>query len=58
MRYLLTALVMIFTVIFAIFGIPILIGLHLYQIVCMIIAAIKANEGVPFRYPLTLRLIK
>jgi uncharacterized Tic20 family protein len=54
----LAALVMCFTVIFAIVGIPILIGLHLYQIVCMIIAAIKANDGVAFRYPLTLRLIK
>jgi uncharacterized Tic20 family protein len=54
----LVALIMVFTVILAIIGIPVLIGLHLFQIICMIIAAIKANEGVAFRYPLTLRLIK
>ena len=52
------AVVMCFTVILAVIGIPILIGLHVYQIVCMIIAAIKANDGVAFRYPLTLRLVK
>jgi uncharacterized Tic20 family protein len=52
------AVLMCFTVILAVVGIPILIGLHLYQIICMIIAAIKANDGVAFRYPLTLRLIK
>ena len=51
------AIIMCFTVILAVIGIPILIALGLYQIVCMIIAAIKANEGVLYRYPLTLRLI-
>jgi uncharacterized Tic20 family protein len=51
------AVIMCFTVILAIIGIPILIVLHLYQIVCMIVAAIKANDGVAFRYPLTLRLV-
>ena len=29
-----------------------------FQIVCMIIAAIKASDGIAFRYPLTLRLVK
>jgi uncharacterized Tic20 family protein len=52
------AVVMCFTVILAVIGVPILIGLHLYQIICMIVAAIKASDGVAFRYPLTLRLIK
>lgn len=56
--YALGAVLLCFTVILAIIGIPILIGLHVFQIVCMIIAAIKANDGVAFRYPLTLRLIK
>lgn len=54
----LAAIAMCFTVILAVIGVPILISLHLYQVVCMIIAAIKANEGVTYRYPLTLRLIK
>jgi uncharacterized Tic20 family protein len=39
-------------------GIPVLLGLHLYQVVCMIIGAVKANDGVAFRYPLTIRLVK
>ncbi len=52
------AVLMCFTVILALVGIPILIGLHLYQVVCIVIAAIKANDGVAFRYPLTLRLVK
>lgn len=52
------AILMCFTVILAVIGVPILIGLHLYQVVCIIIAAIKANEGVMYRYPLTLRLVK
>ena len=54
----LAALVMCFTVVLAIVGIPILVCLHIYQIVFMIIAAIKASDGVAYRYPLTLRLIK
>src|SRR5437899_8693183 len=43
---------------FVLIGIPLLIGLHVFQIVCIIIAAIKAGDGVAFRYPLNLRLIK
>jgi uncharacterized protein len=39
-------------------GIPAIIVLGLTQIVCMIIAAIKADEGVLYRYPLTIRFIK
>lgn len=56
--YALAAVVLCITVIFAIIGIPVLIGLHIFQIVCMIIGAIKANDGIAFRYPLNLRLIK
>ena len=56
--YAIGAVLLCFTVILAIIGIPVLIGLHVFQIVCIIIAAIKANDGVAFRYPLTLRLIK
>ena len=56
--YAIGAVILCFTVILAIIGIPILIGLHLFQIICIVIAAIKANDGVAFRYPLSLRLIK
>ncbi len=39
-------------------GIPALIVLGLTQIICMIIAAVKADEGILYRYPLTIRFIK
>jgi uncharacterized Tic20 family protein len=52
------AVILCFTVIFMVIGIPVLFILHAFQIVCMIIAAIKANDGIAFRYPLNLRLIK
>src|SRR4030095_4613838 len=39
-------------------GIPLLIVLPIFGLIMIIIAAIKANEGVPYRYPLTIRLIK
>jgi len=37
--------------------IPVLIAISLGSIVLAVIAGIKANEGVAYRYPLTLRLI-
>ena len=37
--------------------IPVLIVISLGSIVLAVIAGIKANEGVAYRYPLTLRLI-
>lgn len=39
-------------------GIPLLVILAIYQIVVLIIATIKANEGVRYRYPYAIRLIK
>lgn len=32
--------------------------IYVFAIVMVIVAAIKANNGVPYRYPLTLRFIK
>lgn len=49
---------LIFTFVFACIGFPLLIALGIYEMVVAIIAGVKANEGVPFRYPLTIRLIK
>ncbi len=34
-----------------------IIGLAVFQIVCTILAAIKASEGGFYRYPLTIRLV-
>jgi len=56
--YYLAALAMCFTVILAVIGLPILLGLHLYQFICMIFAAIKASDGIHFRYPATIRFIQ
>lgn len=39
-------------------GIPLLIAIVVVDIIFVIIAAIKANEGQPYRYPFALRLIK
>ncbi len=43
---------------FALIGIPLLMFFGTFNLVCILIGAIKANEGKPWRYPLTLRLIK
>ena len=39
-------------------GIPIVIGLIIFSFIITIIAAISANDGKSYRYPLNLRLIK
>ncbi len=39
-------------------GIPLLITLAVLNLVLVIIASIKANDGEPYRYPLTIRFIK
>jgi uncharacterized protein len=39
-------------------GFVIIPAVHVYSIVCVIIAAIKANQGEMFRYPFIFRLIK
>ena len=39
-------------------GIPIVIGLIIFCFIITIIAAISANDGKTYRYPMNLRLIK
>ena len=39
-------------------GIPIVIGLIIFSFIITIIAAISANDGKVYRYPMNLRLIK
>jgi len=41
-----------------IIGIPLVLGVMVFGIVMTIIAAIKANGGEYYRYPLTMRLVK
>jgi hypothetical protein len=39
-------------------GFFLLAALHIFQVVCIILGALKASDGRPFRYPLNLRLVK
>jgi uncharacterized Tic20 family protein len=43
--------------IFVIIGIPLMIALAIFDIIVIIMATIKANEGVQYRYPLSIRFI-
>lgn len=43
---------------FVFIGFLVLPALYVLNIVFTIIAAIKANEGVPYRYPLTIRFVQ
>lgn len=43
--------------IFILVGFVLLPAVWLFDVILTIIAAVKANEGVAFRYPLTLRLV-
>jgi uncharacterized Tic20 family protein len=43
--------------VFVVIGIPLLVVLGLYHVIITIIGAIKAYDGVAYRYPLTLRLL-
>jgi uncharacterized Tic20 family protein len=51
--YILASIVLIFIVI----GIPLLILLGLFSLIVIVIAAIKANEGEKYRYPITIRFL-
>ena len=51
--YIIASIILIFLVI----GIPLLIILGIFSLIVVIIAAIKANEGEKYRYPLTIRFL-
>lgn len=42
---------------FLLIGIPLLVGLGLFDLIVTVIAAIKANDGVKYRYPLNIRFV-
>jgi uncharacterized Tic20 family protein len=44
--------------IFLVIGVPLLFALSIFDLVFMIIGAVKASEGVAYRYPINLRLVK
>ena len=43
---------------FLVVGIPLLIAVGLTGLVCSIVAAIKASEGVLYQYPVTIRFVR
>jgi len=47
-----------YILVFVLVGVLLLIGLGLFWIVVVIMAAVRANEGKPYRYPLNIRFIK
>ncbi|MEO5958713.1 MAG: DUF4870 domain-containing protein [Opitutaceae bacterium] len=44
--------------IFVVIGIPLMLAIGIGSLVLAIIAAVKASDGVMYRYPLTIRLVK
>jgi uncharacterized Tic20 family protein len=44
--------------VFVLIGFILLVVLGIAWLVLAIVAAVKANEGIAYRYPLTLRLVK
>ena len=42
---------------FLLIGIPLLIGLGLFQLIATIVGGVKASTGVAFRYPLCIRFL-
>jgi uncharacterized Tic20 family protein len=51
--YIIAAVILIFLLV----GIPLLIGLGLFDLIVTVIAAINANDGVKYRYPLCIRFV-
>ncbi len=51
--YIIASVILIIIVI----GIPLLILLGLFELIVIVIASIKANEGTRYRYPLTIRFL-
>ena len=52
--YLIISAILVFVVV----GIVLVIAVAIGALILVIVAAVRANEGVTYRYPLTLRLIK
>jgi len=44
--------------ILVVIGIPLLVALIVFDLVMIIVAAVKANNGQHFRYPITIRFLK
>ncbi len=47
-----------FPLVFVCIGIPLLALIGLFDLIFMIVAAVKASDGVPYKYPLTFPFVK
>lgn len=52
------AFIVAFILIFVVIGIPLLVVLCIFTLIMIVVAAVKANDGVHFRYPVTIRFFK
>ncbi len=52
------AFIICFILMFVFIGIFLIIPLFIYWLVIVIMAAVKANDGVAYRYPYTIRFLK
>ena len=52
------AMVAAYILTFVLIGLPFLFILPVYAVVLMIMAAVKTNKGIDYKYPLTVRLVK
>lgn len=44
--------------IFIVIGFPLMFAVGVFNLVCVIIAGLKANDGKPWQYPITIRFLK
>jgi len=44
--------------IFVLIGVPLLVALAIFDLVMIVVAAVKANDGNRYRYPATIRFFK
>lgn len=47
-----------FLLMFVLIGAPLMVAIGIFALVCTILAAIKANDGILWRYPLSIRFLK
>ena len=52
------ALLVSFVLCFFCIGIPLVFGLLIADIICVVIASVQASNGQMFKYPLTIRFLK
>jgi len=55
--YMIANVILFFTIILAPIAIAGFFILPIFHVVCMIVGAVKANDGVAFRYPLCIRFL-